>query len=172
MVPYAVNPSLTGTSCSLKGRKDLSLSVVPLCVLRKHHVSCCAFFSILFDFGFVPKSRGCFVSQVFLVSFALPQSLLRPAADDDAAGCTCNVTFQCYHIGIAARPIAMQPHWQAMRHRTATCLLCCMLYEPRHSNSQHGPSRSTLSCSSKATLVQPVCPKCSISVSSILSWLS
>ena len=43
----------------------------------------------------------------------------------------------------------MWPHWQAMRHRAAMCLLCHMLYKPRHSNSQHGPSRSSLSCSFK-----------------------
>ena len=33
--------------------------------------------------------------------FASPQSLLRPAADDDAAGRTCNATFQ------------MLPHWDS-----------------------------------------------------------
>jgi len=104
----------------LKGRKDLSLSVVPLFVLRKHHVSCCAFFSILFEFGFVPKSRGCFVSQVFLVSFALPQSLLRPAADDDAAGCTCNVTFQ------------MLPHWDSCQTNSNAASLASNAAQDSH----------------------------------------
>lgn len=168
MVPYAVNPVFTGRSCSLKGCKGHSLSVVPLCC-RKHHVSCYAFFEcfvwnwICVWIWILPEGKGCFVSQVFLVSFALPQSLLHPAADDDDAA---TPPSRCYHIGIAARLAAMRPHWQAMRHRTATCLLCCMLYKPKHSNSQHGPS-----CSSKASQIQPFPLKCFISVSSTISSL-
>ena len=172
VVPYAVNPFLTGRF--LEGTQRLfSFWCSVSCSSATSCFMLCVFlvFCSDLDLDLCQRVRD----TLFLNSFWGPLHCLKACCAQQLMMMLLAVfampPFRCYHIGIAARPIAMQPHWQAMRLRAATCLLCRMLYRPRPSNSQHGPSRSSLSCSSKASQVQPVFPKCFFSVSSTLSWL-